>query len=484
MTAPQWTDKNLTIGEDDIKIVFLVANCLILSATSVAGTAANVFVVLAVCNQKSLRTWNNALLVNLAAVDIFRCASDCPVLLAVVLLAHRRGGARPAICAAQSASFSFCCCVQLLTLACISAERYQAVARPFKSAERKKRVLVLIPLTWTLALLVAAVCLMFAKDSPVQVRCKGSPHGEASSNDTFGTFILFPLWVACFGVIIGFYARIFALLREHNRKIFDKGVLPVPKNEEKIHHNESRRLSIGVGNELRLKVLEMRAEPHPSVDLLARKSLKAERLKLSLVEPSDGALAVGVKSSITKPDKPPGNCGAEKQPGSGVTADGTPCEVKVKATSLRVCTSPLPRNDPPSEAGDSAVPGERALVSDDGPETATIEGAVCIMPPKAAKERKSRKKESKMAKRAGYIIVTFLFFWLPLIVTIVINFLLHHNTKVHTQGAAMREVELLSVSVACVSSLSNPIIYAAVNPQFGAEFERLKNTLRSSLVCR
>lgn len=41
------------------------------------------------------------------------------------------------------------------------------------------------------------------------------------------------------------------------------------------------------------------------------------------------------------------------------------------------------------------------------------------------------------------------------------------------------DMEILSVSVACITSLSNPIIYAAVNPQFRTEFHRLKNRVKS-----
>ena len=45
-----------------------------------------------------------------------------------------------------------------------------------------------------------------------------------------------------------------------------------------------------------------------------------------------------------------------------------------------------------------------------------------MMPPSFAnRDRGNKKKESKLAKRSGYIIFTFLVFWLPLIGTIVLN---------------------------------------------------------------
>ncbi|XP_045893022.1 alpha-1A adrenergic receptor-like [Micropterus dolomieu] len=335
-TAPAWNSGNNTMWEEYTDIAFVVANSLILLLTSVVGIAANVFVVLAVYRQKSLQTLNNALVVNLAVIDILRCVIDCPILLTIIVTVYQRGHLDRLICDTQLASFSFSCCIQLLTLACVSEERYQAIAQPFKTSKRRRRIMVLIPVTWTLAILVAVFCLIFLKDSPVHVRCKGLQRETSSSYDTFGLYMLFPIWAACFGVIIGFYARIFAFVRSHNRKIFDKE--------------------------------------------------------------------------------------ATKQ-------------------------------------------------------NAEVEGAVCMMPSKSSKERARKKKESKMAKRAGYIIITFVLFWLPLITTILMNFIVHKNK--YTQSTIIQDVEILSVSVACITSLSDPIIYAAVNPQFRTEFSRLKIKVKS-----
>ncbi|XP_069018433.1 uncharacterized protein [Embiotoca jacksoni] len=134
----------------------------------------------------------------------------------------------------------------------------------------------------------------------------------------------------------------------------------------------------------------------------------------------------------------------------------------------------------------AAPPGEVSSLppgSSNVPETEAVkqhvevEGAVCMMPSKASRERASKNKESKMARRAGYIIVTFLFFWLPLITTILVNFVVHKNKN--TQIMIMQDVGILSVSVACITSLSDPIIYAAVNPQFRTEFYRLKTRVKA-----
>ncbi|XP_077565171.1 uncharacterized protein LOC144180891 [Stigmatopora nigra] len=108
-------------------------------------------------------------------------------------------------------------------------------------------------------------------------------------------------------------------------------------------------------------------------------------------------------------------------------------------------------------------------------ERPNIQGAVCILPSNASRERKSHKKESKMAKRAGYIIIPFLVVWLPLVTTILINGI---------NFATMQEVEIMSVSIACITSLSNPIMYAAVNPHFRTGFYQLKTMLTFSALCR
>lgn len=47
------------------------------------------------------------------------------------------------------------------------------------------------------------------------------------------------------------------------------------------------------------------------------------------------------------------------------------------------------------------------------------------------------------------------------------------------QRALIQDLEILTVSMACVTSLSDPIIYAAVNPQFRTEFDRLRRKVES-----
>lgn len=459
--------RNYTIWEEHVDIAFVVANSLILLTTSLVGIAANMFVLLAVYHQKSLQTSNNALVVNLAIIDILRCVIDCPTLLTIVIIVHQRGHVDTFICDTQVASSSFSCCLQLLTLACISAERYQAIAQPFKSSQRKKRIMILIPLTWTLAVLATVFCLIFAKDSPVNVRCHGSQRETLPSYDTFGLYMLLPLWATCFGVIVGFYARIFTLVRLHNRKIFDKGTSQLPKNAKAQSKQKKEEITAAerghgqsaqthsksletqcVSNSLEDKndkntaeIKALKKTCHLAVNI-EEKTCQTEQSNICAAEveakSSNSGDVSGVKSSAPKLHKVPGegNLDAEQQSNERV-------QTEMKETSLCApVTTQLqspestvlliePKLDPNGAVTAAHQMSSLHPVSMSVPEenatrhlasTVIVEGDVCMMPSKASRERVNKKKESKMAKRAGYIIISFLLFWLPLITTTLVNF--------------------------------------------------------------
>ena len=490
--APARDSGNNTSWKEYTDVAFVMANSLILVITSVVGIAANIFVILAVYHQKSLQTWNNALVVNLAVIDILRCLIDCPILLTIVMTVYQRRPVDELICDTQVASFSFSCCIQLLTLACISAERYQAIAQPFKTSQRRIRVMVLIPVTWTTAFVVAVFCLMFVKDSPVHVKCKGLQRETTASYDTFGLYMLFPLWAACFGAIIGFYARIFAHVRSHNRKIFDKGILPSSKKDKTEDELKTEKnAAVESGHEkpkqdqtLSRSAAEVeevtKAEPDSSKKdstaalLTSTKApqcvslgsenktelkstveitdLETEHPCAKKVESklSNGDAVACVRSSSTEPQKVSCNFDTEKQSKVRVKIDKAPSEMKEsgphenpESTSV-LLIEPKP---PKTNNGGGALPVDTvAQVSslpaassnvpeaDAAKDIGQVEGAVCMMPSKASRERASKKKESRMAKRAGYIIVSFLLFWLPLITTILANFVVHKskNTQVRS----------------------------------------------------
>lgn len=494
--ARGWRPGNATVWEDYGDLAFVAANSAILLITFSVGIAANVFVILAVCSQKSLQTSTNAWVVNLAVIDVLRCLIDCPVLLTIVMTAYQRGRANRLVCHTQVASFSFSCCIQLLTLACISAERYQAIAQPFKTTQRRRRITVLIPATWVLAIMVAGFCLTFVKDSPVHMRCEGLKGQK--SHDTFGLYILFPLWAACFAVITGFYARIFLLVRSHNRKIFDKGVhlSKAAKGDSKQENGEAARgcdkseekqtLSKSAGQvepatlsqvtpaeapqltpdgsddkkspSKTPQITDLEGERPPSTQASVQseeKTFKTERLK-SPAKKGEARLTkedavAGDGSSSTNPQKVSSVADTEKPSKERVQIDKTLSEMKERSpqgassahlpnpesnlrmrpegTKERSSGEPSPATpaQPPPPPVSTNIPATEAPA-----QNVDTEGPVCMMPSKERRERASKNKESKMAKRAGYIIITFLMFWLPLIGTILVNFI--------TQGSESPQV--------------------------------------------
>lgn len=516
--APARDSGNNTFWEEYTDVAFVMANSLILVITSVVGIAANIFVILAVYHQKSLQTWNNALVVNLAVIDILRCLIDCPILLTIVMTVYQRRHVDGLICDTQVASFSFSCCIQLLTLACISAERYQAVAQPFKTSQRRIRVMVLIPVTWTTAFVVAVFCLMFVKDSPVHVKCKGLQRETSPSYDTFGLYMLFPLWAACFGAIIGFYTRIFALVRSHNRKIFDKGTLPPSKKdktEDELKTEKNTVVQSGQNQTLSRNVAEVeevtKAEPDSSKKdstaalLTSTKALQCVSLGSenktelkSTVEitdleteqpcpaamqaaeqtdekplttapsnpcakkveskPSNGDAVASVRSSSTKPQKVSCNFDTEKQSKVRVKIDKALSEMKEsgphenpESTSVLLIEPKPPKSnkgggalpvDTVAQVSSLPAPSSNVPEADATKSIGQVEGAVCMMPSKASRERASKKKESRMAKRAGYIIVSFLLFWLPLITTILVNFVVHKSKNTQVRSCRGKDATL------------------------------------------
>ncbi|XP_041853989.1 dopamine D2-like receptor [Melanotaenia boesemani] len=537
--TPAWDFGNITIWEEYINATLVVANSLVLSITSVVGVASNIFVILAVYHQKSLQTSVNALVVNLAVIDSLRCIIDCPILLTIIMTVQQRGHADSLICEAQMASFSFSCCVQLLTLACISAERYQAIAQPFKISQRKRRIMILIPLTWTLAIVMAVFCLIFLKDSPVYVRCQGMQAGT-TSYDTIGFYMLLPLWAICLAVITGFYASIFALLRSHNRKIFDEGTsLPkkvLTKDKEKredvtvVEHGHGKTeqeqvlsISIAEPNPFKKNAMLTSEEASQSVSISSENKEEFKNTKMSHLEtepPNSFAVHVAVqaleetskmekcspcsiktevkalKQSTTANDeslntvmqKVLSNSNTDKQSEEGLKTGKAAIETSplvVLSAQLEgpQSTSVLPTDLKPAQNSnreETQTVATQDQVSSPPPATGNnveLEGAVCMMPSKASKERARKKKESKMAKRAGYIIITFLLFWLPLITSILVDVLVHKNKN--TQISIIQDLEILTVSIACITSLSDPIIYAAINPQFRSEFYKLRSWIKS-----
>ncbi|XP_069383490.1 beta-1 adrenergic receptor-like [Paralichthys olivaceus] len=212
---------------------FLLFNCTVLTLTLVLGLPGNLWVCWLVFRTKSLQTCNNALLVSLATSDLLKCSVDTPLLLFSLL---RYGGGRRVsvpVCTLQQFTYALCSCVQLLTLLSISVERFQAIAFPFQTERRKARVRVWILFIWASGLVLALVSLTLSEKAQFYMLCGPHVAGHRYS-DPFGPYVLSPVWGLCITLIVIHYVRIFKLVRQHRKKVFQRGVQLRPTVSEDV----------------------------------------------------------------------------------------------------------------------------------------------------------------------------------------------------------------------------------------------------------
>lgn len=212
--------------ETRLKTVFFVFNCTVLTLTLVVGMPGNLWICWVVFRTRSLQTCNNALLVSLAASDLLKCSVDTPLLLFSLLRPVK--GRQVYVCTVQQFTYALCSCVQLLTLVSISVERFQAIAFPFQTVKRRARVRLWITSIWACGLFLAVVSLILSKKALCYMLCR--PHAEGRNDhpprhsDPFGPYVLVPVWGLCLTVIVIHYARIFKVVRQHRKKVFNRGV--------------------------------------------------------------------------------------------------------------------------------------------------------------------------------------------------------------------------------------------------------------------
>lgn len=206
---------------------FVIFNYSLLSFTFIIGTSANLLVCWVAFRTKNLRAGSNALLVNLAAGDLIRCFVDSPVFLAGLFLRDRRLRSSSVLCRVQQLTYLLCSCAQLLTLAAISVERFQAIAFPF-SPEKRRRIRTWILIIWISAVTVAVSSLILSKDTLTFQACRHlhSLKLRTLHADPFDAFVLIPIWTFCVILIAVNYLRIFVVVKQHSNKIFDSGVQP------------------------------------------------------------------------------------------------------------------------------------------------------------------------------------------------------------------------------------------------------------------
>ncbi|XP_070695039.1 D(2) dopamine receptor-like [Pempheris klunzingeri] len=230
-----WNETNAHYGTH---MMFFTFNCTVLTLTLVMGLPGNLWVCWVVFRTKSLQTSNNALLVSLAASDLLKCSVDTPLLLSSFLRYGKDSQVSVPVCTLQQFTYALCSCVQLLTLVSISVERFQAIAFPFQTEGRKARVRLWILSIWACGLVLAVISLTLSKKALFYMLCRPHiwEHSDEPSRywDPFGPYVLVPVWGLSLAVIVIHYVRIFRVVRQHQKKVFNRGVQLRPTVSEHV----------------------------------------------------------------------------------------------------------------------------------------------------------------------------------------------------------------------------------------------------------
>ncbi|KAM3871737.1 rhodopsin-like [Diretmus argenteus] len=401
MTDLFWNETNAH-HEPRVDTMFLVFNCVVLTLTFALGLPGNLLVCCVVYRTKSLQTCNNALLVNLAAGDLLKCSVDTPLLLFSFLHDERDSPLSASLCTLQQFTYALFSCVQLLTLVGISVERFQVIAFPFQTERRKLRIRLWILFIWACGIMLAVVSLILSKQALLYMLCSrhvpgghggGHPDERPRYADPFGAYVLVPVWGLSLALIVIYYVRIFKVVGQHRKKVFDSGIQLRPTVAGHVCSWLSLAASAAPGTAPRRSPISLPA--------MGSSGPQPPRRTVVLV--------------------------AEASPSCG---DGPP---------------------------------QRGTSPD-------IVGAVCLLTP-CAKERGKKRMEGKLAQRFGYIIIAFTFFWVPMVVTRLMNISWNDADRF------LMELETSAMVLTCVPAAVDPLIYTMVTRQFRSEFSKVLSSI-------
>ncbi|XP_011668949.2 uncharacterized protein LOC105440462 [Strongylocentrotus purpuratus] len=195
----------------------LIVSLLIMMVIMSAGVIGNVLVCISMYTCRSLRTANNALLLNLAAADLFACFLFTPLLFTLVIqsLVSYKAVMPRFLCISQGWLRFVCSSVQQITLSSISAQRYAAIAHPLKRKGTKERVLAAVVISWLISACISIAAIQL-QSSPIYELCPCSLGlGSGIPTNLVDMYLLGPLGMMCFLIVIFFYAMIFRTVRKH-----------------------------------------------------------------------------------------------------------------------------------------------------------------------------------------------------------------------------------------------------------------------------
>ncbi|KAJ8047161.1 Octopamine receptor [Holothuria leucospilota] len=199
-------------------VLFLWMCLAFVTMTIPLGILGNLMVVTSVYSNKSLRNANNALLVNLASADLTACMLSSPISWTVIVLATINPSLRdipPQICSLQVHFHLVSSTVQLVTLALIGLERHAAITHPFEKKKKRKRVIAGIIFAWILGLLLGCISAVYLPATPIYILCSCGRYEDSEPLSSANFYILTPLGILCFIVVVYYYFKIYLVVRNH-----------------------------------------------------------------------------------------------------------------------------------------------------------------------------------------------------------------------------------------------------------------------------
>ncbi|XP_033646959.1 probable G-protein coupled receptor No18 [Asterias rubens] len=507
----------------------LILSTVILLLSVFFGVVGNVLVCLSVYGNRSLRTANNALLVNLAVGDLVVCFTSTPIMLAGTLnnLGWTCNPYNDILCATQTIVHVISSSVQLITLVAISVERYEAIMHPFETKQKRRRVLAGITTSWVSAVLLSVPTAVFFQNSSLYLLCACQLTDEPNI-DYIHIAIIAPLGLVCLLGVMIFYLKIFRTVRKHvkENKSKSNSITSHAGNDTTTRPVSSRlcccwrrnviapiAVPVTLRNQGRDPAVQINVLPGTSGDLLqgnpenkkgdSRESSPNTAASKSLLETKQGPCVVtGIpevhQQSMTSSDTGVGSCGIAQEPPENEPGiqpnDGQRGFDHLQANATLFTVTPAsPSNiyqavdeDKASSLSPAASAADKDTASggavgglnvDAGLErdphrlsciSGDIQGSVCVMNPET-RARGKRRVELKTAKRASYIIGVFSLCWLPLFVV----------SYVDTRP----NLDILVTCIATMSAALNPLVYTVVNKAFRTEFVKILTKATNRCPC-
>ena len=435
----------------------------------IIGILGNGMICFCMWKTKSLRTPVNNLILNMAIVGIMSSVTCLP--LKVVIIAYeglghhfiRIEGIFIFFVVLHSLNLFFTS-VQLLTLASISFERYQAIAKPFEKTKRSRRVRVTLLITWLIATgnwLCYVIIEIYAWN-------KTRNYLDLFIYDKWFFvvgFLPFTSLVIC--TIVVLYSQIVQLISLHIKKTeaihLTNKVKPTPEPQL------STQSSVFLTNIRSLN------------DISTKESLKLtslgqnERRSTSQTE-QDERKHFSIANNLNIPDAHKSNQDTdnEKDVHKDVDSNVTDMEHLRSIEEVRVFNQ---------ISKSAAAHGTQLVVStssdravqhtENVPKTKvkdyTVAGPICVYNPKN-REHGKRHLEAKTAKLAGIVIVIFLSLWMPYQIDIIHYVITHgllQENFIHNR--LLCNSELITQTLAIGAVVLSPIVFTFVNSDLRRE---------------